>query len=249
MNRLSINLLHLFMWGSLLTLFISCSTTRNLPTDEVLYTGVKKFEILNDSTCAESNEALSEVEAALSYAPNNSIFGSTSYRFPFPFGIWIYNAWVNHQKGLGKWIFKRLASDPVYISKVNPEVRSKIGTNLLQNYGYFRGKVDYELLPQHNPRKEKILYKISFGPLYTLDSIAYIDFPSVADSLIRSTMSSSNLTVGSPFSVANLESERARLSTLFRNNGYYFYVAATCLDSQSPQQFHTAKHHQRKQKL
>ena len=69
----------------ILLLFLSCSTTRNLPEDETLYTGIKRIEYVNDSALAHSEEALDEVEAALAYPPNNAIFGSSTYRFPLPF--------------------------------------------------------------------------------------------------------------------------------------------------------------------
>ena len=49
------------------------------------------------STCKRIEEeayetAKEEVDAALAYAPNNALFGSSSYRIPFPTGLWIYNA-------------------------------------------------------------------------------------------------------------------------------------------------------------
>ena len=200
-----------------------CSTTRNLEEGEKLYTGIKKIEVVNDSNSNVSNNAIEEVEAALAYPPNNAIFGSSSYRTIFPFGLWTYNAWVNHQKGLGKWIFNHLGAKPVYISTVNPEVRTKIATNLLHNYGFFNGKVTHETLPQRNPKKEKISYRIDVGHLYTLDSVAYLGFPAVSDSLIKSAWDDRLLKSADPFSVVQLESERARLSTLFRNNGMYYY--------------------------
>ena len=42
----------------ILLLFLSCSTTRNLPEDETLYTGIKRIEYVNDSALAHSEEAL-----------------------------------------------------------------------------------------------------------------------------------------------------------------------------------------------
>ena len=204
-------------------MLLSCSTTRNLPEDETLYTGIKRIEYVNDSALQHTEAALDEVEAALAYPPNNAIFGSSSYQFPIPFGLWMYNAFSNKQKGIGKWMFNTFASEPVYMSAVNPEVRSKVATNLLHDYGFFRGEVTSEIIPQKNPRKEKVAYRVNAGHLFTLDSIEYRNFPYVADTLIRSTTPAKNLAKGTPFSVVQLESERNRLSTLFRNNGYYYY--------------------------
>ncbi len=211
-------------YSILLTLILfSCSTTRNLPEDETLYTGIERIEYVNDSALKHTEAAWDEVNAALAYPPNNAIFGSSSHRWPLPFGLWTYNAFANRQKGIGKWIFNTFANEPVYLSSVNPDVRSKVATNLLHDYGFFRGQVTNEIIPQKNPRKEKVSYHVDAGHLFTLDSIQYRRFPWVADTLICSTEKERLLKAGDPFSVVQLESERNRLSTLFRNNGYYYY--------------------------
>lgn len=203
--------------------FSACSTTRNLPEGETLYTGIKQTVYVNDSSLQTDEAALAEVEAALAYAPNNAIFGSSTYRFPIPAGLWIYNAFGHSTKGIGKWIFNTFGSDPVLMSEVNPEVRSKVATNLLHDYGFFRGKVTSEIIPQKNPRKEKVSYRINAGHQFVLDSVQYLHFPYVADTLIRHTWDERLLKVPTPFSVVTLENERNRLTTLFRNNGYYYY--------------------------
>ena len=41
---------------------------------------------------------LAEVEGALAYPPNNALLGSSSIRVPLPFGLWVYNAFVNKRE-------------------------------------------------------------------------------------------------------------------------------------------------------
>ena len=106
-----INNTYLFRWTSLLMvvmLFSACSTTRNLPDGEVLYTGIRKIAIQNEDSTKAGQAALEEIEAALAYPPNNAIFGSSSLRTPFPFGLWIYNGFVNKKSKFGKWIFNSI---------------------------------------------------------------------------------------------------------------------------------------------
>ena len=90
-----------------LFLLASCSTTKNLPEGEVLYTGIKKIEVTNEDKSKEGEEALTEIEAALAYPPNNALLGSSSIRIPLPFGLWMYNAFVNRKGKVGKWIFNK----------------------------------------------------------------------------------------------------------------------------------------------
>ncbi len=203
----------------------ACSTTKNLPADETLYVGVKKMEVLNADKTAAGVQTQEEVEAALSYPPNNAVLGSSSMRWPFPFGLWMYNSLVKYQdrKGFGHWMFKRLAAKPVYLSTVNPETRVKVATNLLHDYGFFNGHVSYGVDSLKNPRKAKLSYQVNMENPYFLDSVMYPKFPVGADSLIRLTQGQRLLHKGDNFSVLKLDEERQRLSTLFRNHGYYYF--------------------------
>lgn len=163
-----------------------------------------------------------EVDAVVGIAPNNSFFGSPSLRFPLPVGLWVYNRYVGSNSRFGRWMFNTFAADPKFITSVNPRMRAQVAQNVLHNYGYFGGQVLYDVQPQQNPRKAKVAYSILPGRLYRYDNIEYQRFSPVADSLIRHSMSKSELKQGNPFTTLSLDAERNRLCTLFRNNGFYF---------------------------
>jgi len=224
-NMKKIHYINLLLLLVLILVTAACSTTKNLSADETLYVGVKNMDVTNEDKTPASIQTLEEVEAALSYPPNNAIFGSNSLRWPLPIGLWIYNDFVKYQdkKGLGHWIFNKLGATPVYLSTVNPETRVKVATNLLRDYGFFNGSVSYSVDSLKNPRKAKLSYQINMANPYYLDSIMYLKYPARADSLIRATYNQRVLRSGENFSVLKLEEERQRLSTLFRNNGYYYF--------------------------
>ena len=214
------------LWMTLIcAFFTACSTTKNLPEGEILYTGIDKLEVINEDKTLAGVTALTEVEAALAYAPNNAILGSSSLRWPIPFGLWVYNGFEKYQdkKGVGRWIFDHLGKSPVLMSSVNGETRAKVATNLLRDYGYFNGRVSYSEEPQKKPREGKVNYTIDMGTPYYLDSIAYLKYPYKADSLIHAAQGESVLKRGDNFSVIKLEEERQRISTLLRNNGFYHF--------------------------
>ena len=79
------------------------------------------------------------------------------------------------------------------------------------------------MLTQSNPKKAKVAYHVDFGHLWTLDSMAYLNFPAKSKQLIDASMNKALIRKGSPFNVSNMESERQRITRLFRNRGYYFY--------------------------
>ncbi len=213
-----------FVYGILGILFAACSTTKNLPEGEVLYTGIKNIDVAEHEKSQAADDALEEVESALSYPPNNSLFGSSKRRIPLPIGLWIYNAFVNKEGGIGRWIFNRFAAKPVFISTVNPEVRAAVAHNLLRENGYFDGTTGYEVLPDDkNPRKAKINYSVELNHGYTYDSIRYMRMRHYADTLINATMDERMLHKDDQFNVIRLEGERQRISTLLRNNGFYYF--------------------------
>lgn len=208
----------------LLLFFVSCSTTKNLPEGEVLYTGIKKIDVTHEDKTNAGKDALAEVEAALNYPPNNALLGSSSIRVPFPFGLWVYNAFVNKKGKLGKWIFEKLAAKPVFISTVNPEVRVKVAQNLLKEYGYFNGNTNFQVDPDpKNPKKAKISYQVEMNNAWTYDSIRYVRMRHKMDTLIQNTVGDRLLHKGENFNVTNLEAERQRISSLLRNNGFYYF--------------------------
>ena len=215
----------LLMIGILL--LASCSTTKNLREGDQLFIGLTKIEYNNadedDKNTDHYVTTKEEVEASLATAPNGALFGSSYYRTPFPYGLWIWNAFSGSKNKIAQWITKTFGKAPVLMRQVNPELRASVAQSVLHNHGYLNGKVSYKVVPQKNPKKAKIGYTVDFGPLYTIDSLEYLGFPSEADSLIRKTMDEALIGKGSPLDASAMDAERNRLSKIFRNNGYYFY--------------------------
>lgn len=222
-----INNTSLFRWASLLMVAIllsACSTTRNLQDGEVLYTGIRKIAIQNEDSTKAGQAALEEIEAALAYPPNNAIFGSSSLRTPFPFGLWIYNGFVNKKSKFSKWIFNKLAAKPVLISTVSPDVRTKVVQNLLREYGYFNGTASYSvLLDKKDSLKAKVSYQIDMRQPYKIDTVIYTSISPKADSIVRQTLAERAIRPNDNFSVIKLEEERQRLASIMRNKGYYYF--------------------------
>lgn len=209
---------------SFLILISGCSTTKHLPNEGILYTGIEEIKIADTNPSPAGKEALTEVEAALSFAPNNALLGSSSVRIPFPMGLWFYSGFQRYTKGPGKWIFDKFAKKPILISTVNPEVRVKVAQNILSEYGFFRGTTAYRVIPDNKDSlKAKIAYAIKMGEPYLYDSIHYVSVNNKANSIIQHTAPKSLLRVGDNFSVIKLEAERQRLSKLLRDTGYYYF--------------------------
>lgn len=214
-----------FMTGLVLCLLLAaCSTTRNLPEGEVLYIGQKGMIVDNPTPTSVGNTALEEVEAALATAPNNSFLGSSTLRMPFPVGLWIYNGFVNYESGLGRMIFNRFASKPVFLSTVNPDIRVKAAKNILRDYGYFNGDVSYQTF--YDPKdtlKVKLQYTVNMRNPYFIDTVFFSGFNERTLRIMEMSRRRSLIRPGEQFNVTDLDGERTRISSLLRNVGYYYF--------------------------
>lgn len=205
------------------SIIVACSATQNIPDDDKLYIGIDKIKYSNDSNTPHAIETKEEVDAALACEPNGALFGSSSWRTPFPYGLWIWNAFSQRDSKFSKWMTKTFGKQPVLISWVNPELRSSVAQSVLSNHGYFRGKVEHSIVETKNEKKARIRYDVDFGHLYTIDTVQYVGFSDDAQHLIDSTYSERSIKPGDAFSVSKLDEERQRIASLMRNNGYYYF--------------------------
>ncbi len=222
MNTLR-HILNLALTAAIAVAAASCSTTKRLGADDVLYTGVKKIDITTYDKQRIAPGVQSDVKSAVNVAPNNSLI-SPYLRYPFPLGLWVYNNWSNPPSGFKHWLYEKLVAEPVLISDVRPEVRTEMIDQILDNNGYFRGHASYELVKGKNPKKASILYRVSTGPVYPIDSIEMLPDTCRLYHLIDSVAKRGTyLRPGSRYCTDSLSAERVRITNALRNRGYYFF--------------------------
>ena len=117
------------------TVCVSCSTVSRLPEGELLYTGVRKVDVVDAVYAPLRDEAVGKARVAFVSPPNNAFFGSSRYRTPFPLGLWAYNAFAEDSTGLRRWLFKTFAVAPILVSTVNPALRAEVASNTLRVAG------------------------------------------------------------------------------------------------------------------
>lgn len=214
---------------SLLLLLVAagCSTTRRLGDGQVLYTGVKKVNIVPTDGEKLPDGLVGEMKSAVNVKPNNPMpFISPYVRTPFPIGLWVYNNWDPDSKGFKGWLYRNLVAKPVLISDVRPAVRTDMIEKILDDNGYFGSTATYELLyDKKNPKKARIDYTIYVSEPYPIDSIIYIDRPdnAVAHFIDSLAMQSPYLQKGSIFCVDSLSDVRIKIANRLRNRGYYYF--------------------------
>ncbi len=204
-----------------------CSTTRRIPKGEVLYTGLKKFEVTPPAGEKVPGDVVSNVKSAGNVKPNNPMpFMSPYVRTPFPIGLWVYNNWSDSAKGLKGWLYDKLVSQPVLISSVRPEARTKMMKSILDNNGYFNSSATYTILPdKRNPKKARINYSVHTGSPYMLDSIILLGKSPHRVSAVIDSLAPLDpyLHPGERFSTDSLAVARTRIVNKLRNMGYYYF--------------------------
>lgn len=222
MERISKIGLNVFLIVAIATL-VSCSTTKRLGADDTLYTGVKKIDIVSYEKDKIPAELETRLKESVNVAPNNPLF-SPYVRHPFPVGLWVYNNWSNPPSGFKHWLYEKLVDEPVLISDVRPEVRTKMIDQILDNNGYFRGHASFELLPERNKKKARISYNINTGPAYLLDEIQLLRESDPLSRLIDSiACRGTYLVAGNRYCTDSLNAERTRIANAVRNRGYYYF--------------------------
>jgi outer membrane protein assembly factor BamA len=201
----------------------ACSTTSHIPEDDQLFTGLKKIVYTEYEKNEHAEQTKVEVEAALATQPNGALFGSSYYRTPIQYRLWIWNATYGSKDPLLKWINTTFGKPPVLMSQVNPALRAQVAKQVLRTNGYLHGDVSFREVGVRNPLKAKIAYTVHMDTLFRVDTLSYVNFPPHMQQLIDSTLQESDISAGSPLSATKLDEERSRLGRLFRNNGYYYY--------------------------
>lgn len=221
----------LILIGVILSLIAgACSTTSKLEEGEVLYTGVKKMEVVTKEKGEKVPDGvMSQIKSAINARPNNSIPFLSPYtysRYPFPLGLWVYNHISDSAKGLKGWIYRNFAKEPVLVEDVRPQMRTEVIESVLDNNGYFNSKASYTVnYNKKNPKKGSITYTVDVSKPYPIDSLIYIndkDSPLACfiDSLAQRN---SYLQKGAIFAVDSLASVRISIANTLRNRGYYYF--------------------------
>lgn len=206
----------------LMPALFSCSTTKRIPEGEILYTGLKKVTVLGpDSTKGSASEELGDEIRSAVNVKANKITLSPSVRIPYT--LWAYNLNPD-SKGIKGWFRRKFAQDPVLVSDVRPEVRTKMIDEILDNNGYFRGYSEYALNQGKNKKMASISYIVHTGPAYIIDSVELLPKTSVLNILIDSIASRDTyLKAGSQYCTDSLGNARTRIANALRNRGYYFF--------------------------
>ena len=125
----------------------ACSIRKYQGPDDQLYIGIRKIEVSDRPQHSYAEQAIAAAEERLNYAPNGSVFGSSSIRFPFALlSPAIYMHFSADSTLVGR-VMRRLTAKPVWMRDVSPSLRAKVAQQTLREYGYLRATTSSEIIP------------------------------------------------------------------------------------------------------
>ena len=219
--------------------FLGCSSTRQLQENEVL--AVKENFLLNGQPKPQ------DPVLVLSQTPINSKILGIPYKLHLynlakknpetDFDQWLKKnpkreARLNrilspkqvkqlkqYNINIANWL-KNTGEAPSIVNESKLRLTTSLFKQYYNNLGYFNAKVAFKV-DTLSPQKAAISYDVNTGKVFTIDSIQHVAASPAIDSLYLAHLSNSKLVQGQPFKVENINEERDRLLTVFRNNGIY----------------------------
>lgn len=225
------------------TIIYSCSLVKRVPESKKLLTKNEVF--VNDELNKEDR-----VNNLVVQQPNtkflNYPFGLTLYNTARPNPDSSYQVWLNKKPNrikrlnrllspkqverLGKSFFvsgihrfmKETGEAPVIIDERKALKSKDRLSGYYYNNGYIRNKVSMTIDSVGNKRG-KVVYKVTTGKPYFIDSIfKYIESP-VVDSLYSIQESKTFIKKGDQYNFSNFDNERKRITQYLRNKGVYHF--------------------------
>lgn len=240
MKNLTSKIVLFFLFG---ILFYSCSEVRKLQKKQLL---IHDNEIIVNDKSTNSEDLHNQ----LYQKPNSKLLGFKPrlqlYNLSKKNADSSYNAWLHKKPNriermtklyskkqvnrLGKSFFvsgysnflKEIGEAPSILdtSKVKKSEKRLYAYHF--NRGFFDAKVSSKIDSLKN-QKVKISYKVNTGNAYVIDSIfRNIESP-IVDSLYVRISDKSLIKTGEAYSKENIENEKRRIATEFRNRGLYFF--------------------------
>jgi len=203
----------------IIILFASCSATKGLTDDQVLYRGAKvKIESTNQKMSKnEKKDFEDELEALLRPKPNSKILG-------MPVKLWIYNAFnpKHKSKGLGHWIQTKFGEPPVIASASALEKNRAVFQNHLENRGFFKDTVTLDTVVKD--RQLKANYTALVHYRYAIRNVKFPNDTSVLSRNIQlATKKFSLLKPKQPYDLDKVKKERERIDTRLKEKGFFYF--------------------------
>ncbi len=189
---------------------VSCSPLRNLGPDAVL---LRKNVIKSDQR--KINDDLKRI---LKQKPNRKMLSMVRFHL----GVHtLFNR--GRERKWKTWFKTSIGEPPVLLdTTLTLKSRNQIKQYML-NHGYFNAEVTTETHISKK-RKAKVTYNVSSGKPYRIRKVTYVIPDTKIAKLVQDDASNTLIGTNHVFNTRVLQEERERITSVIKNNGYYFFT-------------------------
>ncbi len=211
---------HITRWvaaAAVVALLHACSSTRHVPPGEMLLRAVS-IEITDTAGTAARDVDTDELYYFLRQTPNHKVLGFAKLQLA------TYNlSGSDTTRWFNRWV-RRIGQPPVIYDRDLTDASVRQLRTALVNRGYINATVQADTVVRPGGRAVDVDYRIEAGtPLY----VASVDYD-IADSALRALVLADTartlMRAGNLLDRNVLDSERARITTMLRNRGYYAFT-------------------------
>lgn len=202
--------------SGLASTIVSCSNTRFLKENQMLYTGAT-VKIENDTISKkEKKELQSALEANLTPKPNSTFLGMRPK-------LYFYNIAKEPKKdkGFNYWLKYKMGEKPVLLGDVDREFNKDIIENYSENKGYFNARATYDTISKN--KKAQVIYTVRPGARYLVDGVKFQKDSTLINQEIQNLANKTILKNGRPFDLDVIKAERERIDNNLKERGFYYF--------------------------
>ncbi|XZF15110.1 translocation and assembly module lipoprotein TamL [Chitinophagaceae bacterium MMS25-I14] len=201
---------------AIICLLASCSATKHLPKNTYLYDGAAVSIKDKQVSKKERKELKTTLAASVRPAPNRKILSMRVRLSAYYAG----GGDSGKHKGLKK-LFYNYGEPPVLFSSFNTGHNIRVLENMLQNRGFFQGKVS--VTTDTGKRTIKARFEVTTGPQYTYRKVEFVKDSTIISKDIAAQQDKTFLKPGQPYSLDQIKGERARIDKILKDKGYYYF--------------------------
>lgn len=220
----------------------SCNSLKRVDDDEIL---IKRNTIWADSVKVTSED----IESLIIQEPNSDLLGYqlrlNLYNLAKPNSDTSYQNWLHKNpkrkqrltnflsekqvnrlgesfmvKGLSEWL-KKIGEAPAVLDTTQTRKTLERLKAYYRTKGYLNNTTNYDIDFLKKKQRVAVAYNINLGDPYIIDSVSHKIASPAIDSIYNSIKEDSQVKAGQQFNLENFNSERERLTSIFRNRGVY----------------------------
>ncbi|AFK04720.1 surface antigen (D15) [Emticicia oligotrophica DSM 17448] len=170
------------------------------------------------------NKRLKKWQNRLEVLPNPEIYDAKIERKRKRFQNKI-NIFKDRLETKENWWMKNIGEAPAIITENAIKRTSSSIHDYLYSKGYFDNKVSYKIDSVNTNKRVKLTYLVDEKSGYRIDSIKFNVEDIKIDSLLKKYQSTSLLKSNKNIDFGNIDAEKIRIESFFKENGYFNFIA------------------------